>query len=404
MKQYLFLIKNILKSKEGGGLIVFGVRWIVAIPFKLLSTPRYLFWDKKKVNWNKSKRDILSRANWLCDKVLVEPSALLDSMPRFLGEHYMGEWAIYTCSMLVAALSNIVKLYPEEQKLCLSRMRKIIEIVLSPELRSYDSKKWREDPLDTLSGDNSHMTYLSILSWCITNYKLSGGSGEYDTILRRCCEALSRRMQKSPDMNLQSFPDHIIFFPDMLVAIVALRNYSILYNGHYSSLVSAWIRKARNEWIDENTGLLYAIKPAVFSRKTNAKYSNSIIRGSYTALSCHYLTLIDTEFAKDQYDKMKKWLIKKKPLVGIKEYLHKSPPLYFDVDAGPVVCGLSPSGTAFSIGSATFFNDYQLRCKLLRSGEIVGQTVNRGGGRHYRLGEMVLVGESTVLAMKTNIA
>ena len=72
------------------------------------------------------------------------------------------------------------------------------------------------------------------------------------------------------------------------------------------------------------------------------------------------------------------------------------------MDAGPIVLGLSASGTAFAIGSATFINDWGTRSKLLHTAEIAGQTIKGNGKRHYRLGELVIVGEATILAMRTN--
>ena len=320
-------------------------------------------------------------------------------MPQFLGDHYCGEWAIYTCSMLVASLGNISRIYPEERSDNLPRMAKLIDIILSPELRNYDTYSWKEDAIESLSGNNSHMTYLSILAWAITNYKMAGGDNKYNPLLDECCEALHRRMLKSRDLNLQSFPVPIIFFPDMLVTIVALKNYATLYNGRYGDTVQSWLSRARNEWMDEKTGLLrsylYYSNAGINKQKT--------IRGSYSALSCYYLTLIDKKFAKEQYVNMKTVFLHSRPFTGIREYMDKSPKLLFDVDSGPITFGLSPSGTAFAIGCATFFNDYKLRTQLLRSGEIVGQTVYGKKKRHYRLGELVIVGEAVVLAMKTNV-
>lgn len=374
--------------------------WLLNLPFKYLITYLGYAFERKKIRRERIHKDAIRRANWLCERVIVKPRALLDAMPKMLGAHYGGEWAIYSCSMLAAALTNISRLFPEEKKRNLIRLEKIIEIILSPELRQYDAKQWKEDPLSSLVNDrNSHMTYLSILAWTITNYKLVGGGEKFDGILHECCAALYRRMMKSPDLNLRSFPAPIIFLPDMLVAIVALKNYSVLYKGKYADIVSVWISKAKSEWLDKETGLLLA----TLSVK-GTKNRRPSIRGSYTALSCYYLTLIDPIFAKEQYDKMAQVMYKNRPLFGVKEYLKPTPSFFFDADAGPVMFDLSPSGTAFAIGSATYFNDDGSRFKLLRSGEIVGQTIRRRTKRHYRLGELVLVGEATVLAMKTNLS
>lgn len=74
-----------------------------------------------------------------------------------------------------------------------------------------------------------------------------------------------------------------------------------------------------------------------------------------------------------------------------------------DIDAGPILLNLSPSGTAFAIGSATYFNDIKFRSALLKTAEIAGHTVKWNDKRHYLLSDIALVGEVITLAMRTNM-
>jgi hypothetical protein len=75
-----------------------------------------------------------------------------------------------------------------------------------------------------------------------------------------------------------------------------------------------------------------------------------------------------------------------------------------DIDAGPILLKLSPSGTAFMAGVATCYNDDLTRTKILRTAEIAGHTIRLGKKRHYLLANVALVGESIMLAMRTNIS
>ena len=74
------------------------------------------------VSWECSKRnsfekeDILERKDYLLDKLLVNPQAVLNEMPTLIGTQFQGEWALYSCSMLSAALVNISQLYPETKE------------------------------------------------------------------------------------------------------------------------------------------------------------------------------------------------------------------------------------------------------------------------------------------------
>ena len=88
--------------------------------------------------------------------------------------------------------------------------------------------------------------------------------------------------------------------------------------------------------------------------------------------------------------------------MGIKEYADWSPFLAFEIDAGLIICGLSPTGTAFAAGSATFFQDTTLRRSILKTAEQAGTTLTFAHESHYLLGDFFLVGEAIMLAMRTN--
>ena len=97
--------------------------------------------------WNvgtiKSEKDeILQRKIWLVDNVCIEPLQLLKEMPGGIGLQFQGEWALYSCSMLTKALSNIAILYPETKDESIAAIDSLIQIVKSPELRYYDRVRW----------------------------------------------------------------------------------------------------------------------------------------------------------------------------------------------------------------------------------------------------------------------
>ena len=200
--------------------------------------------------WSKNSEDlddVLGRANWLCSHVIVNPSDLIKSMPDIIGRQYQGQWAIYACSMTAFALVNIIRMTPALTNKYLGNVSALIEMVLSLEIRYYDTMQWKEDALRSLAGNRSHMTYLSILAWMITNYRMAGGDDRYDDLLNDICYTLARRMGSSRDLNLPSFPNGIVFLPDMMFAVIALKNYGILNEGNYDNLVSDWLLRAKTD-------------------------------------------------------------------------------------------------------------------------------------------------------------
>lgn len=341
------------------------------------------------------KNDLLQRKNYLVDKIMVEPLQLLNEMPGGIGLQFQGEWALYSCSMLAQALSNMTELYPETKGDAIATIDSLIQIVKSPGLRLYDKLRWDEDPLESLNGDKSHVSYLSHLAWMIGIYRRVGGGNKYKQLHDSVCEAMNRRIQQSSILNIPTYPDEPIYVPDMMVAIVALSDYSRLNDGKYSLTVKDWICQAKTEWIDNKTGLLVSFLDKYGKTDTSVK-------GSYAALNCYYLTKIDAEFAKEQYEKLKIHFRQTFPTSGIKEYHDRSCWLGVDIDAGPIILNLSPSGTAFAIGAATYFNDIEFRNSLLKTAEIAGHTVKWDNKRHYLLANIALVGEAITLAMRTN--
>ena len=348
-------------------------------------------------DFESEKADIMARRDFLIEKVITNPQKLIDEMPSAVGPQFQGEWALYSCSMLSAALVNTTLIYGEDNEMVIAHIDSLIQIVMSPELRAYDRERWGEDPLATLDGNKSHVSYISHLAWMIGGYKQLGGGDKYDELYHQLCETMNRRILESPNMNLPTYPGECVYVPDMLVAIVALSIYSQQYEGKYYSTVYQWLAEAKHHWLDKDTGMLASFLPD----EREGMYGEAPIKGSYLALSCYYLTFIDEEFAKNQYEKLKANFLQKRPITGFKEYHDRRCWLGLDIDAGPIICNLSPTGTAFAVGSVTYFQDWTLRKKLLKTGEMAGTTWHRKDKSHYLLADVALVGEAIMLAMRT---
>ncbi len=347
------------------------------------------------------KNDVIERARWLYKNVIVsDPQQLIASMPAAIGRLYQGEWAIYACSMTAVALCNIIRLYPECKEEFLSRVPEIIDIALTPAIRYYDTVTWGEDALATLDDDDSHMTYLSIIAWMMGNYRLAGGDDRYDSLHVKVCETLNRRMLQSPDLNLPSFPNGVVFLPDMMFAVLALRDYGLLHHHEFDQTVTAWLDKVK-DWRTKQGILVSSYQGAKgsHSHKYNGRPS-----GAYSGLNCTGLALLNWPYAKDEYMKVKSLFVEYfKKYAALKEFYNRKPKLSFDVNAGPIVYGYSPTGTAFMMGAATYFGDWDFRQRLLNTAELAGNTIYKKGQRHYRLAEIMLTGEAITLAMRTMV-
>ena len=184
----------------------------------------------------------------------------------------------------------------------------------------------------------------------------------------------------------------------MLVAIVALANYARINGGKYRDVVDLWLANMQANHMDPETGLIMSMVP-----DGETWVGNQPMLGSYSALSVYYLTFVEEAFAREQYTLLKKAFLKKRPFTGFRELLKGTKGPILLMDSGPVIFGLSPTGTAFGIGGATYFKDAETRRRLLRAGEWAGFTVSSKRSRHYLLADYVPVGEAITLAMRTAV-
>lgn len=377
-------------------------RWGRVVAFMAL-TLLFILLKASSVAWMRAearedeRADILERRDYLLGKLITSPERVIEQMPSMVGAQFQGEWALYSCSMLTAALANISTTYPETREENMRSMEQLIEIVLSPELRRYDAMRWGDDPLETLDGNKSHVSYLSHLAWMICGYKRAGGDSRYDELLASLCATMNRRILRCEAMNLPTYPGELIYMPDMLVAIVALKQYADLSGGTYRSTVQRWINRAKWEWIDAKTGVLVS-----FLEESGGQVEGLPVKGSYSALNCYYLTLVDKDFARKQYEKVKTLFWKGGAVPGLKEYHDRTCLIGMDIDAGPILLELSPSGTAFFAGPASCFADENVEDAILKTAETAGHTIVMGHKRHYLLANLALVGESIMLAMRTH--
>ena len=106
------------------------------------------------------------------------------------------------------------------------------------------------------------------------------------------------------------------------------------------------------------------------------------------------------EFARDQYSKLKRSFAVDLPFgfAALREY-RRGVKGTGDIDSGPVVFGMSTSGTGFAMVGAAIHGDLEYKHGLLRTAEIVGTSIQMGGERRYLFAP--LIGDAIVLAMRT---
>jgi hypothetical protein len=343
---------------------------------------------------NQEREDLLYRRAYLINK-LASPSFDLNSMPSFLSKDFQQEWAIGSFSMATTALVQIAFAFPETRNESAEVVRTMIHHMLERQIRDYEVHWWNEDALDTLeTSNNGHAGYLGHLNLMIGGYRFLGGGGEFDDLHIRVSEALAGRVSRSPHFFIETFPNSI-FIPDNAAVVASLALFNRLHNQKHQQVVSDWMAYCKNNLLEPESGLL---RPWI----TKAGQPHGPARGSYVAWNIYYLSMIDLPFAKEQYQRLKKSFQVDLPFgaKAIREYKHGTTGPG-DIDSGPIVFGLSTSGTGFAVAGARLFEDSEMLGGLLYTAEAVGSSWDANGTRRYLLAP--IVGDAIMLAMKTAI-
>ena len=194
---------------------------------------------------------------------------------------------------------------------------------------------------------------------------------------RDVLSALERRFAKARNGLVETYPDQI-WIPDNAAALAAVALGAKC--DHRDVPAAQWLAKWPR---DPKTGLLQFVP-------------GSGPRASGNGFNSVYLAYVDAAVAKQQFEAAQRTFGFSLPgLAAWREY-PTGVKGKGDIDSGPLIFGLSPSGTGFGLAGASLHDGP--RASMLRTAEAAGFTVP-WGGPHYLLSP--LVGEASVLAART---
>jgi hypothetical protein len=264
------------------------------------------------------------------------------------------EWDFMGRSYLVWSLANMALRDPASKPLYLQTMDQIIDETLRLEkqegmyffLMSYaKDRHYLVQPAHSLFLDGE-------IALMLASRRAVEEKPEYKPLLSERVNAIVERLQKSPRMLLESYPDECWMF-DHCVALDAIKMADYLDGSDHSALIRRWIAMARKKLVDPKSGLL------ISSFNTDGTPLDGP-EGSSIWMVAHSLQLLDEDFARDQYQRARKELGEITLGFG---YAHEWPKSWkgeADVDSGPIIPGFEisagSSGMAF-LGASTFADD-----------------------------------------------
>ena len=305
---------------------------------------------------------------------------------------FRGEWLFGTYQMAALGLLQTCREHPELRAELRPGIENAIAGLLSPAVRAFDAQSWDEDALDSLDGPHGHAAYLGYLNLVLTLDRATFADSRYTALNDRISAALARRFRAAPHQIIETYPDEA--YPvDNASGLASLLLHQRLTGTDHSAAVAELRECYRTRWCDPRTGLLL--------QAINHRSGQPTDRGraSGTALAAYFLVMADPDLARPLFESLRAHLAGSILGFGyVDEYAageHGSG----DIDSGPLIFGMSPSGTGFTIATARAYGDRALYVSLARTAYLMGAPVARGDDRFFITGGPL--GNAIMLAMFT---
>lgn len=211
----------------------------------------------------------------------------------------------------------------------------------------------------------------------------------YRAPLRERVEAMTARMERSPTLSAESYPDECWSFCNA-VALAAIKASDILDGTDHARLLHAWIDTAKARLTDPATGLLV-------SSYTLAGATKDGPEGSSIWMVAHALRAVDPAFAEDQYRRARRLLGGDILGFGFAREWPAGRRGPADVDSGPIipVLDISAGSSGLAFIAAASFGDREALDALSTTLDFAAFPITQGGGLGYAASNQV--GDAVVL-------
>jgi len=295
------------------------------------------------------------RANFL-EEIITNPSRNSEIISL---KKYNPEWSLFTLSFSSYAFANIATSDTSYREKASQNIDIAIQKALTPEI--YDFSGFEGFPIDENTGD--HAIYLGHLNLMLGSYKKVSDNPKYNDLHTDITRHLSSSIIESQFHNIESYPG-FIWPADNSIAVASIELYDQLNRTNYS-VSNEWTTWITNNFLDEKTGLMKSqIDPSTGESLDGP-------RGCSLAWTVIFSDIYDEDFAKNQYDKLKRHF--STSLFGLTAFRERpfgEEQGKRDIDSGPIFLGYGTAATGIAIGAAKATGDVSIYRNLKRTSDL----------------------------------
>ncbi len=295
------------------------------------------------------------------------------------------EWDFMGRSYLVWSLANMALDKPQEKARYLRVMDEIIDETLrleEDEGHGFFLMDYWQDMLWVMRPVRSQFVDSEI-ALMLGARRIVEEKSEYRPMLEERVRLMVERMERSPVLCAESYPDECWLFCNT-IALAAIRVHDALDGADHSDFIERWLSVAKTQLIHKESGLLIS----AYTTDGDVIYGPE---GSSIWMAVHCLSLVDEQFAAEQYAIARREL--SRSVLGF-GYSREWPPSAMggiDVDSGIVipVLGAAPASSGLAFIAARTFGDTEFSSQLATSLHLIGFPVRENGEVRFAAGNQV---------------
>ena len=302
-----------------------------------------------------------------------------------------GQSAIAIYQMAILGMGQIIREHPERRDEYLPAMRAAAARMTDPRTLPTATRAWGHNGLVTMAPGEGH-AYLGYINLALGMLRAVDPTTPHAALHDRLTAALADRLDRSPTGLIETYPGET-WPPDVAAVAGSIGLHATVTGVDRRALLERWSKRFEACALHHSGYLVQHV------RSGSCKPVDAP-RGSGTAIASYFLSFADTRLSRRLFDGLRnEGRVCALGFCGVREY---APGFHGkgDVDAGPMLMGMSVGASGFALGAARAHGDGDLYRELYRSAHLAGVPVGVGGN-NTKFAAGGTLGNALLLAMLT---
>jgi hypothetical protein len=375
-----------------------------------MTKPRRSFWKKLALMATCTAFSVLIVPRWWCGRAAAEyfdgdrdaqvelgrgvARAITDHTGlhfyRTGDERFDGQSAIAIYQMAIMGLSQIVSEHPETREEFLPALRSAADRLVDPQTLAYAARRYGQHGVVRVDPGEGH-AYLGYLGLALGMLRAVDRDTPHAKLHDRINETLAQRLSRAPHGLIETYPGET-WPPDVAAVAGSIGLHARITGTDQSSLLKSWSLRYERCAVDRSGYLVQRVK-------SGSCVPADLPRGSGTAIASYFIGFADPALSA----RLERALAEHGArsylgFGGVREYLPARVGRG-DLNAGPIVLGLSVGASGYALAAARSHGDRELFERVYRSAHLFGVPIRHDGARTFAVGGVL--GNALLSAMLT---